>query len=95
MEFLRKAASQESGFFTRDDVMWCRSFGSSAVGCHAVIEDWIVPVAAYTAADTQCFLDNCPKWVMLKTSGDAGDACETRRMLWRRELWQLRLQGSS
>jgi len=32
---------------------------------------------------------------MLKTSGDTGDAGKTRGMLWRQELWQLCVQGSS
>jgi len=35
-----------------DNVTWCRPVRSTAVGCHAVIEDWMIPFTAYTAAET-------------------------------------------
>jgi len=46
--------------------MWHRPVVSIAVDCHDVIEDWMIPFAARTAADSHCFSmgwttpQNCP-----------------------------------
>ena len=39
-------------FFTSDNVMWHRPVRLQQSRCHAVINDWMIPFATYTAAET-------------------------------------------
>jgi len=40
------------GFFYGDNVMWHHPVQSTEVGCHAVIQYWMIAFPAYTRAET-------------------------------------------